>query len=171
MSKQDIVLKLLQVDRGARERILNMALDKYITILYNIANDIYDSCIEDFYAGYSPRRYTRHGNIEGFNLYRANEISFDGGYFNVKIDDEDLLPYGKKTDKSRVLNAVMNGKRGGSSIPGWPMKWYTSYPNRYSTQKIWQSSGRTIEDIFDDFIDNVLDDTNDIFWGIVEKYL
>lgn len=179
MDATDIALRLLDLDKSERDRILASAITDYFKVLYAIAADIYDSCIQDFYAKYTPKVYERHGNLEGENLYRANEISYEKPNLSVFIDSAQLLPYGNgdvedigDTEDKRdfVLNSVMKGLRGAKSskLPGWPKHWYTRYPNQYSTQAgVWSSSKRTINGILYDFIENVMGDTDNILWEIV----
>ena len=124
------------------------AMNEYVDIIVGIANDIYDSCIEQYYSSYAPKVYKRHGKIEGFNLYRANSFElhgtvlddFDGG------NPEALLPYGAREDiREEVLKAVLSGKRGITPRPsGWPRKWTASYPNEYSRYNYWRSNFHTI---------------------------
>ena len=163
----------LQLIKGKRTAVLASGIDLYLKILLNIANDIYESCIADYYAGYSPKYYKRHGNIEGFNLYNANSNDYSNFYLGLSIEEDKLLPYSsKKGDKrGKVLRGVLNGLRGSSGIPGWPMGWSTSYPNGYSTYRIWYSSGTTIKEILDDFSKNVTKDTSDILWQCIERQI
>lgn len=160
--------------RGICERAIN----EYVDIIWNIANDIYDSCIKQYYATYIPTVYKRHGNIEGFNLYRANSFTlngmvledFDGG------NPEALLKYGTKEDiREEVLAAVLSGKRGTTLRKSprarhkWPMKWTASYPNAYSQYNYWSSGAHTIEEIIDDFEANIIDDTSDLLYELIDK--
>ena len=173
MTPTQIALQLIQMDKSKRIAILASGIDLYLKVLLTIANDIYESCIADYYGGYSPTYYNRHGNIEGFNLYRANQNSYEDFYLGLNIDEDKLLPYsGKKGDKRcKVLSGVLNGLRGSSGIPGWPIGWSTSYPNGYSTHRVWHSSGNTIKEILDDFSKNVTKDTSDILWQCIERQL
>ena len=168
-----IALQLVQMDKGARTVILANAIDLYLKVLLNIANDIYESCIADYYGGYTPKYYNRHGNIEGINLYRANSNKYSNFYLGLQINENKLSPYGgKKGDKrSQVLSGVLNGLRGSSGIPGWPMSWSTSYPNGHSAYRIWYSSGTTIQEILDDFCANAMKDNMDIFWQCVARQM
>ena len=54
------------------------AINEYVNIIVGIAKDIYDSCIAQYYASYSPIVYKRHNHPEGYNLYQAN--SFELSY-------------------------------------------------------------------------------------------
>lgn len=172
MAAKNVALKLLALDKGRRKTVVTNAVRVYMRILYNIANDIYDSCIADFYNGYTPTSYTRHGNIEGFNLYLANDIFFQNDYLGVEILESNLLPYGKKTSKRKVFNSVVSGLRGGPGVPGFPMDWTTSYPNSYSMYRgVWSSSGTTIKSIYDDYFKNIVNDTVDLFWDCVDKLI
>lgn len=170
MTKKEIVWNLLRMDDNKRASILRNAVEAYFYILLDIANDIYDSCIEDYYNGYSPIFYDRHGNIEGFNLYSANANGLPGGYLRVRTDSSKLMPY-KGGSADDVLGMVEHGKRGGPGIKGWPKRWYTSYPNSYSSYHIWYSSENTIEKITSDFEKNGISGTKDILWKCIEKYI
>lgn len=150
--------------------IFSSALDEYYRLLANVGMDIYDSCIKDFYSQYSPRSYKRHGNISGFNLYKANEIFYDGDTVNVVLDEYNLLPYGKHDKREEVFEFVLAGLRGGPlpKAPEFPMEWYTSYPNAYSRYRnIWQSSEIVLENILDDFCENAIRDTLSIAVGMI----
>lgn len=173
MTPTEVALRLIQMDKSKRASVLVGGIDLYLKVLLNIANDIYTSCIADYYGGYTPRYYNRHGNIEGFNLYRANDNDYSNFYLGLSVEEDKLLPYGgKKGDKrGKVLRGVLSGLRGSSGIPGWPMGWSTSYPNEHSEYRIWYSSGTTIKEILDDFSKNVAKDTNDILWQCIERQL
>lgn len=175
MSTESILLSLIQMDDSKIISIIRAATKSYGRILYAIINDIYESCIEDYYAGYTPTVYKRHGNIEGWNLYNAPIVSFNNGKLVFDEDPGKLEPYGGKTDKrGQVLHNVLNGLRGTgmrASQEEWPMGWYTSYPNSYSRYGIWQSSCHTIETITQDFADHVLEDTEDLFWECVGEFI
>ena len=171
MSVESTLFALVQMDESKIVSVLRSAIKVYGKILYAVADDIYNSCIEDYYNGYTPSSYTRHGNIEGFNLYSAADNSLTGGRLIIDTDAKKLLPY-KGKSRDRVLSNVINGLRGTGmrkSQQDWPMNWSTSYPNSYSRYNFWYSSGDTIEDIMQDFADNVLDDTEDVFWECVEQ--
>ena len=116
MATKDIALKLLALDKSKRASIVTKATLAYMQILYHISVDIYDSCIAEFYNGYVPISYTRHGYIEGRNLYLANQTFMQNGYLGVEISASELMPYGKKTSKAKVFNSVTNGLRGGPDI-------------------------------------------------------
>ena len=156
------------------------SIEEYADIIWNIANDIYDSCIELYYATYTPTVYKRHGNMDGFNLYRANGFDFDE--VNMILDDFDggnpqnLLKYGSKNDvREEVLAAVLSGQRGITVRPSppakfkWPRGWTASYPNKYSKYRYWSSGAHTIEEIIDDFEENILNDTSDLLERIMNK--
>lgn len=158
--------------------ICEKAINEYVDIIWNIANDIYDSCIAQYYATYTPTVYKRHGNIEGFNLYRANSFTLD----DMVLEDFDggnpdaLLKYGTKEDvRAEVLAAVLSGQRGITVRKSprakhrWPMKWTASYPNQYSRYNYWSSGAHTIEEIIDDFEANVIDDTSDLLDRLIDK--
>lgn len=172
MTPTEIALRLIKMDKSRRTIALANGIDLYLKVLLNIANDIYASCIADYYGGYIPKYYNRHGNIEGINLYRASNNDYSNFYLGLSIEEDKLEPYGKKGDKrEEVLSGVLNGLRGGPGIPGWPMAWSTSYPNDHSSYRIWYSSGSTIEEILDDFSENVTKDTSDILWQCIERQL
>ena len=168
-----------------RESILKKAVREYGSIIYQIADDIFDSCIAHYYASYTPTVYTRHGDKKGFNLYRLNDISFDGSRFVIGFDSDFLLKYGTKNDiREAVMDAVFEGKRGHEGmnrsprptddkpeIDSWPMDWLTSYPNKFSQYNYWSSKHNTIDEIFYDFVQNVIDDTEDLFWSTLNKYV
>jgi len=175
MSTESVIWSLIQMEDSKIISIIRAATRAYGKILHAIINDIYESCIEDYYAGYTPTVYKRHGNLEGFNLYSAPTVSFNNGRLIFDEDPSKLLPYSGKTDsRGEVLHNVLNGLRGTGmreSQTEWPMGWYTSYPNAYSRYGIWQSSGHTIEEITQDFANNVLDDTEDLFWECVGQFI
>lgn len=161
-----------------RLSIMKKVLDEYGNLIYAIADDIFNSCIDHYYASYKPKQYKRHGNIVGFNLYRLNDISFDGNEFNIDFDSDFLLKYGTKEDiRQEVMNAVFAGQRGTTMRPSppaknkWPMKWVTSYPNEFSQYSYWKSKYTTMDEIFGDFIQNGINDTKDIFWNTLNKYV
>ena len=174
MSVESTMLALIQMDDSKMLSILRAAIRAYGKVLHAIANDIYNSCIEDYYSGYVPTAYTRHGNIEGFNLYSAIGNSLNGGRLIVDTDSSKLMPYSGKTSRDEVLNNVLNGLRGTGMRKRqseWPIRWDTCYPNSYSNYRFWYSKGHTIEDIMQDFADNVLNDTEDVFWECVEQLI
>ena len=167
----DITIKQVQ---NLVAKIYDGALNEYADILAGIANDIYDSCIALYYASYSPNVYKRHGKPEGFNLYRANgfEINEYGVIDDFEANPYALLTYGAKRDiRAEVLDAVLNGRRGITKRPsGWPRGWTASYPNEYSTYNYWKSNYDTIEEIIDDFEDNILEDTKYLKKQLISKY-
>ena len=122
MTDNDMMKELLFMDATKRKTIIEEASKAYMYDLSDIASDIYDSCIEDYYAQYGPpkypKKYGRHGDKKGFNLYSANNISFDEMSYDLDIDFDpnNLLEYydGKKGREKRdkVLNSVMAGLRG-----------------------------------------------------------
>lgn len=170
MTRKEVVWKLAQMEDSKMSTIIDKASEAYFYILLDIVNDIYNSCIEDFYNGYTPLFYDRHGNIEGFNLYSANDSNISGGYLHIITDSNKLLPY-KSGDSDEVLYSVEHGKRGGPIKPGWPKRWSTSYPNSYSSYHIWYSNYSTIEKIMEDFRKTGIAGTLDIFWKCVEKLI
>jgi hypothetical protein len=172
MTPTQIAFKLIKIDKNKRTSILANAIDLYLKVLLNIANDIYESCIAEYYGGYSPKYYNRHGNIEGFNLYKASDNDYSNFYLGLSIEEDKLLPYSGKGDKrGKVLRGVLNGLRGGPNIPGWPIEWSSNYPNNYSAYRIWYSSGSTIKEILDDFSKNAMKDNMEIFWQCVERQI
>ena len=173
MSTESTLLALVQMDNNKIISILRSAIRVYGRILHSIADDIYKSCIEDYYNGYTPVVYTRHGNIEGINLYKARSNSLTGGRLIIDTNAGNLSPY-KGNTRDEVLFNVLNGLRGTGmreSQEEWPMNWDTCYPNSYSKYAFWYSTGRTIEDIMQDFADNALDDTEDLFWECVAELI
>ena len=141
--------------------VYDKAMNEYVDIIVGIANDIYDSCIAQYYASYTPKVYKRHGNIEGFNLYRANSFEFDGAVLEDFDggNPEALLKYGARRDiRKDVLEAVLSGQRGITPRPsGWPRKWAATYPNEYSQYNYWSSNYTTMEEIIADFEANILE--------------
>ena len=174
-----IALALMSKDDATAKRIIKQSTDEYFRLLKSIAEDIYDSCIAVYYDSYEPRVYKRHGNLEGFNLYRANDMSFEDGYLSFGTEEDYLLKYGGSGDKRReVLDQVMSGFRGTTkrilTKKNWPMSWkqYCTYPNQFSKYKNhWQSTKDTMDDIFEEFSQEGLKDTNEYFWEIVSKYI
>lgn len=180
MTNDSMMETLLFMDAAKRRIIIEEASKAYMNDLSDIAADIYDSCIEDYYAQYEPTHYTRHGDKKGFNLYSANNIDFDEFSYNLDIDFDPnkLLRYydGKRNREKRdkVLNSVMAGLRGTKSRktpPGWPQSWRTSYPNRYSKYLTWFGTGRTMNAIFTNFMDNVMNDTVNLWYDHIKKLL
>lgn len=170
MTKKEIVWKLAQMDENKMSAIIDKAVTAYFYVLLDIVNDIYNSCIEDYYNGYTPLFYDRHGNIEGFNLYSANNSAISDGYLHILSDASNLLPY-KGADRDDILYGVEHGKRGGPGIKGWPKRWRTSYPNSYSTYHVWYSKGSTIESILEDFSRSGIAGTIDLLWKSIEKFI
>lgn len=170
-----IVLKLISKQDATIDRIIEIATNEYFELLRNIAADIYDSCIASFYASYTPRVYTRHGDISGSNLYLANQMSYEDGYLSFYTEETMLEKYGGSTDKrEEVLDAVMSGVRGGPIRPGWPKSWkrFCKYPNNFSEYgEYWQGTRNTIDGILEEFSQNGFGDTYQYFWEIVAKYI
>lgn len=171
-----VALKLMSQDDATAKRIIEKSTDEYFRLLEAIASDIYDSCIASFYASYTPKVYRRHRNPAGFNLYEANEISFDNGYLSFETDEDNLLRYGGAEDIRReVLDAVMAGIRGTTKRPsGWPRSWKKScmYPNEFSQYgNYWASTKNTMDGIFEEFSQSGLADTNKYFWEIISKHI
>ena len=136
MSKDSLWTRLMLAKESKQRTAINTAIQQYFTLLADVASDIYDSCIKDFYKQYSPTVYKRHGKIAGDNLYNANRVSFDGDTLRFLIDEDYLSPYGKDDKRDIVLEFVLAGLRGGPlpKRPDWPMEWFTSYPNAFTSQ-------------------------------------
>ena len=182
---EQIFLRWAFKPKAQRTKIMKQVTRDYGDIIYKIADDIFDSCIAHFYASYTPTAYTRHGDKKGFNLYRLNDISFDGSRFRIGFDEDFLLKYGTTKDiREEVMNAVFAGLRGHEGMSRnpvptddnpepneWPMEWYTSYPNKFSQYSYWKSKYNTMDEIFYDFVQNVIDDTENLFWDTLNKYV
>lgn len=178
MAAEDIAaMIIMKHDAKEIKKIIDSGIKDYVKLLENVATDVYDSCIQDYYAKYTPTVYKRHGNIEGFNLYQANDIEADDFILSIETDSSKLTPYRTRSDiREAVLQNVMNGIRGlevrTKTKIQWPSEWITSYPNRYSLYgSTWSSSCSTINSILDDFAANVLEDTYDILWNLIAKYV
>ena len=168
---EDTFVRLLQMDKQSVYAIFKAAWIDYMGFLANIGNDIYNSCIEDYYASYTPTKYDRHGNLAGENLYQANLIQTLETDINIDIDPFQLWQYKAKKDvRQKVLNGVLTGLRGVGSFKnaasGWPRSWTTSYPNKYSIYSDWSSNSTTIDGIITDFLsDSTIDETIDYLWN------
>ena len=177
MSIDSTLDKLFSMEESKRTSVIKKAWNKYTRFINDIAHDIYKSCIQDFYSQYDPIKYKRHGYPEGKNLYQADDIKWTESELRIKTAANKLWKYGGKTDKrSKVLTAVMNGKRGSKSKKtpaGWPMKWDTTYPNDFSDYFQWDGvqSPTTMEEIMNYFTDNVLDETNYLFWEFLDEII
>lgn len=175
MATSSIIEQLLLMDSEDSKAIVADAWYEYTRHIGEIAEDIYDSCIADYYEQYTPVKYDRHGDIAGFNLYSANDIEYNEHEIGISFEPSFLLSYGTKRDKrTAVLKAVMRGMRGVKSRktpPGWPMSWSARYPNPHSKYRDWSSSGTTMNAIFQDFMDSVIEETEDVFWNYVSKRL
>ncbi len=174
---KQIFLRWAFKPEAQKATIIKNVLAEYGNIIYLIAEDIFNSCIEHYYQ-YEPKVYKRHGNIKGFNLYQLENISFDGMNFQIGFDSDFLLKYGTKEDiREEVMNAVFSGTRGLTERNGKPVdsrrttSWKTSYPNEFSQYDYWQSECTTIDDIFYDFVKHVIKDTKDLFWNTFSKYV
>lgn len=182
---EQIFLKWALKPKAERTNIRKKVVNEYSKLLYKIAKDIFKSCIADFYASYTPTVYTRHGNKKGFNLYELEDISLSDNGFRLRFNEDFLLKYGTKEDiRDKVMDAVLSGLRGHEGMnrnpmptddnpePNiWPMEWYTSYPNKFSEYGYWKSKYNTMDDIFYDFVQNVIDDTEGLLWDIFNKYV
>lgn len=177
MSKQSTIEKLLFMDKAEIRSVMKKAWKQYTELISDIAHDIYESCVQDFYSQYDPIKYTRHGYPEGKNLYQADAIELTESTMRIRFAAEQLWKYdGKKDKRSKVLQAVINGKRGSKSSKtpaGWPMKWETTYPNDFSEFFQWDAADdlTTIKEIMDYFIDNVLEDTQEIYWEYLDELI
>lgn len=190
------MIRFIQLEKSQRSSVLKRATDEYAKYVYNIAADIYDSCIKDFYYQYSPIVYDRHGFPSGRNLFSGFAFSYSDLFLDTKFDPYELSPYynmkktssgqyirGKMQSPDRradVLGSVMTGIRApqSSRTPAvarngatFPMEWDTTYPNHFSKMYDWESSESTISDIFDDFCDNIIGDTIEKFYEILDKYV
>lgn len=164
------LIQMSQSDTGRLRRIFDSCWEQYMGYLADIASDIYDSCIQDYYE-FRPKVYGRHGYPEGKNLYQANQIGYNADDISLYLDPYSLWEYRGKEKRDRVLSTVMDGIRGGGArthqFRGWPKSWSTSYPNSYSQYGgIWSSNGSTINEIFADFLDTAIDSTTDYFMDL-----
>lgn len=165
------------MDENEIRRVMKRAWKNYTELINNIAHDIYQSCIQDFYSQYNPVKYKRHGYPEGKNLYQADAIEITESALKIKTAAKQLWEYGGRNDKrDKVLTAVMSGKRGSQSKktpPGWPMKWTTTYPNDFSDYFQWDGlqNPTTMKEIMDYFVDNVLEETKYIYWEILDELI
>lgn len=71
---------------------------KLLNHMKKYGEKIYDLVIAEFYKSYTPAVYDRHGDIKGFNLYRANNFvvpNINDVRGDVEYDWKifDLLPY------------------------------------------------------------------------------
>ena len=170
------------MDESKREAIIKDAMNDFGQLLMDVAADIYDSCIKLYYHTYSPKYYGRHGKKEGFNLYSANDLMYNevAQVLRFHTDEYELLPYGGKEDKRElILNLVMSGVRGSkvrrvntavANTGNWPKKWRATYPNKFSKYHRWKSGAKTMDAIFDEFIDQVeegSDNMNEWFFEIL----
>lgn len=169
---RDILKQLLFMDERAADVAINSAFQEYAQLISDIYNDIYDSCIQLYYDQYTPIKYDRHGDIEGFNLYSASDIYANDLLVNLSLEASKLLPYaGKKDKRDKVLKTVMNGLRGAGSSKspaGWPMNWDAFYPNEFSKFSDWQSSKTTLYGILSDFAKNGVKDLTYKFYEFIE---
>ena len=172
MSNYSALERLLFMDKGERKAALQRALQRYARLLSSIGKDIYDSCIQDYYAQYDPIKYDRHGYPEGQNLYNAIDAWADGLVAGISLQEYKLWPYkGKQDKRGKVLSTVLDGYRGAGSSkspPGWPMSWSTCYPNEYSKFYDWESGMTTLDDILIDFTANAPADLENKFYEFLE---
>lgn len=175
MSIDSTIEKLLFMDKDERRSVIKKAWNNYTKLISEIAHDIYESCIQDFYSQYDPIKYKRHGYPEGKNLYQADAIEWTESELRIKTAADQLWKYGGKRDKrGKVLEAVINGKRGSQSKKtpaGWPMKWTTTYPNDFSDYFQWDGlqNPTTMKEIMDYFVDNVIEETEYVFWEFLDE--
>ena len=171
MGNKNILMQLVFMDERAAAAAINNGFSQYAQFIVDIYNDIYDSCIEVYYSTYTPTKYDRHGDLEGFNLYSASDIYANQLMVNLSVEGYNLLPYAGKTDKrDQVLQSVMNGLRGSKSRKtpsGWPMNWSAYYPNEFSEFSDWSSSASTLYEILNDFANNGVRDTADKFYYFI----
>ena len=176
MSKYDVAKKLMRLKQAKRDAVIDNAMSMYANQIAAIAMDIYDSCIRCYYAAYKPVVYDRHGNKAGINLYQANNVVMDEMKLDLNFDEDSLDEYDEDEDiRQEVLENVFAGIRGtgfsNSPTKGrkkWPKKWRAQYPNRFSRYKYWASSGGTLNDIFEEFSSNIIEDTTELFWKCVQ---
>lgn len=180
MSKESTIEKLLFMDKAEIRSVMKKAWKQYTKLISDIAHDIYKSCIKDFYSKYEPIKYKRHGYPEGKNLYQADAIELTESTMRIRLAAEQLWKYGGKKDKrSKVLESVINGKRGSKAArPSrrgdvFPMKWETTYPNDFSEFFQWDAADdlTTMKEIMDYFIENVLEETKDIYWEYLDELI
>lgn len=183
MAIDNIVERLLYMDKSERHMAIRSAWNDYTKFISEIAHDIYKSCIEDFYDQYDPIVYKRHGFPEGKNLYQADAIEWSESELRIRLAANKLWRYGGKKDKrGKVLQAVVNGQRGARTNQPyeeerrngpWPKPWYTSYPNDFSDYMEWSGVNGlvTMKDVMDYFAEHVIDETEDIFWDYLENYI
>jgi hypothetical protein len=189
------IRKLMSKDDALIEKVINKATDEYFKFLREIAEDIYDSCIQVYYDKYEPKVYKRHGYPEGKNLYYANDMSYENDFLDFNADASRLMKYGNTgfEKKQEVLHQVMSGLRGTKTRHKvsdnyepehewetenleneWPMDWskYCTYPN-YCSQynNRWKSTKNTMYDIFKEFQETGIVSTTKKFWDIVAKYI
>ena len=177
MSIDSTIEKLLFMDKTERRSVIKRAWNNYTKLISEIAHDIYKSCIQDFYDQYDPVVYQRHGYPEGKNLYQADAIDWTESNLRIKLAADQLWKYGGKKDKrGKVLEAVINGKRGSKSRKtpaGWPQKWVTTYPNDFSDYFQWDGiqEPTTMKEIMDYFADNVIEETENVFWEYLDELI
>lgn len=173
MDRKNILAGLLFMDERNAEAIINAAFVEYVQLVSDIYNDIYTSCIQSYYDQYDPRKYDRHGDPSGFNLYGASDIYASDLRVNLSLEASKLLPYkGKKDKRLKVLTTVLNGLRGAGSSktpPGWPMSWDAYYPNEFSEFSEWSSSNATLYNILQDFAKNGPRDLSYKFYEFIEN--
>lgn len=173
MDVKNILYKLLLMDQEAAEAAINSAFKEYARLISDIYNDIYDSCIKLYYYQYTPKKYDRHGDPSGFNLYSASDIYANDLVVQLSLQGSNLLPYKGKGDKrDRVLKTVLNGLRGAGSRktpPWWPMSWDAYYPNQFSDFSEWESSAFTLDGILKEFSKDGPKKLSYKFYEFIEK--
>ena len=175
MDHNSIYLALCQVPEAKRQSILTRAVADYAELLAALYNDIYESCIKVYYGSYEPKKYQRHGDKAGFNLYSGFSCEVQNMRIAAATTPDSLLSYRRAT-KEEVLNNVMNGQRGSkmrrTKESGlWPKSWTAKYPNSYSDYSIWSSNADTIDGILRDFVETAGDATANYFWEYVANYI
>ena len=174
MNPSDVFAAFCSIPESKRKSALESAVREYALLLSEIYNDIYESCIKVFYSSYKPEKYKRHGDIVGFNLYSGFYSQVGDLRIEAMYVANEMLSY-RGISREEVLNNVVNGQRGSKARDAkdgpWPRNWSTSYPNTYSKYSIWESSADTIETILDDFDNTAGEQTANIFWEILSKYI
>lgn len=173
MSSDDIFESFFFLGKQKRVAVWKRAMRQYAKLLSSIAEDIYSSCIGDYYDQYDPKVYDRHGYPEGKNLYSAIHSWAEDAAGGVSMQGSRLLPYkGKRDKRDKVLDSVLDGWRGAGSSktpPGWPMEWYTHYPNKFSKYKNWSSDETVLMNILEDFMQNGPEDLTDEFLSLLKS--
>ena len=140
--------------------------------MYDEMNYMYDSFIRQFYAGYLTEVYIRHGEGDpgtgtGVNLYKGkNQIKRRGGAspsLIIEFTGEDMENY-HRDSADTVLAQVMMGIRFPFSRNGGlsnPMTWH----GVYRSSLLNKTYDTTMENAFNDIINNFDDTVAPVFWG------